>query len=194
MGVSDLLFVSYRFMPFIMVSFLIISSLFSGEISGLMTLFGLLLTSIITIGISQMPFIKNHYASNNDEYENLKKCNLITINNSLLSYLPLSTHTFAYMFSYFIYVISKNGSVKANGGIIAFLTVLLAFDIVYNVKNCAGIYVFIPVIVGILSGIMWAAMIGKNNQMIPKSEVNSKCSVNKGMYKCKIKKNGQLIN
>ncbi len=194
MGVSDLLFVSYRFMPFIMVSFLIISSLFSGEISGLMTLFGLLLTSIITIGISQMPFVKNHYASNTNDYDNLKKCNLITINDSLLSYLPLSTHTFAYMFSYFIYVISKNGIVKANGGIIAFLTVLLMFDIVYNVKNCAGIYVFIPVIVGILSGIMWAVMIGKNNQMIPKSEVNSKCSVNKGMYKCKIKKNGQLIN
>ena len=184
-------------MPFIMVSFLVISSLFTGDLSGLLVLVGLLLTSMITIGISQMPFVKTNYnnaGGNIDAYNTLKQCNLITMDNQLLSYLPLSTHTIAYIFGYFIYVIVTNKLSQSNGGIIAILTILLVIDIVYNFKNCAGQFVFIPLIIGLLSGVTWGVMVGKKNQMIPKSEGSSKCSVNKGLYKCKIKKTGQIIN
>ena len=196
MGIKDLLFITYRIMPFIMVSFLVISSLFTGDLSGLLVLVGLLLTSMITIGISQMPFIKSRYSDTapDDAYNKLKQCNLITMDNQLLSYLPLSTHTIAYIFGYFIYVIVTNRLSQSNGGIIAILTILLAIDIVYNFKNCAGEFVFIPLIVGLLGGVTWGVMVGKKNQMIPKSEGSSKCSVNKGLYKCKIKKTGQVIN
>ena len=197
MGIKDLLFITYRIMPFIMVSFLVISSLFTGELSGLLVLVGLLLTSMITIGISQMPFIKSRYhgdASEASAYTLLKQCNLITMDNQLLSYLPLSTHTIAYIFGYFIYVIVTNRLSQSNGGIIAILTILLAIDIVYNFKNCAGEFVFIPLIIGLLGGVTWGVIVGKKNQMIPKSEGSSKCSVTKGLYKCKIKKTGQVIN
>lgn len=197
MGIKDLLFITYRIMPFIMVSFLVISSLFTGELSGLLVLVGLLLTSVITIGISQMPFIKSRYNDSSGQtnaYTTLKQCNLITMDNQLLSYLPLSTHTIAYIFGYFIYVIVTNKLSHANGGIIAILTLLLAVDIVYNFKNCAGEFVFIPLIIGLLGGVTWGVMVGKKNQMIPKSEGSSKCSVNKGLYKCKIKKTGQVVN
>lgn len=197
MGIKDLLFITYRIMPFIMVSFLVISSLFTGELSGLLVLVGLLLTSMITIGISQMPFIKSRYndiSGPTEAYNTLKQCSLITMDNQLLSYLPLSTHTIAYIFGYFIYVIVTNKLSQSNGGIIAILTLLLAVDIVYNFKNCAGELVFIPLIIGLLGGVTWGVMVGKKNQMIPKSEGSSKCSVNKGLYKCKIKKTGQVIN
>jgi len=191
MDFKGLLFLIYRMMPFMIVSFLVISSLFSGELSGFLLLVGIMLSSLITIGISHMPFLKEE---NTNSDKMMMECSLLTLNDSVLSYLPLSTHTFAFIFGYFIYILVTNKLFMKNGLLIAMITILLFFDILYNLINCAKIYVVIPLIIGVFSGVVWAVILGTTNQMIPQEDVGSKCSVTKGMYRCKIKRTGQIVS
>lgn len=177
-------------MPFMIVSFLVISSLFSGELSGFLLLVGIMLSSLITIGVSHMSFLKQ----DSNSLEKMMKCSLLTLNDSVLSYLPLSTHTFAFIFGYFIYVIVTNKLVVKNALLIAVVTILLFIDILYNFNSCAEQYVIIPLIIGVFSGVVWAVILGKRNQMIPQEDRASKCSVTKGMYRCKIKRTGQIVS
>ena len=117
MDFKGLLFLIYRMMPFMIVSFLVISSLFSGELSGFLLLVGIMLSSLITIGISHMPFLKENTIS--DKMNEMMECSLLTLNDSVLSYLPLSTHTFAFIFGYFIYILVTNKLFMKNGLLIA---------------------------------------------------------------------------
>ncbi len=172
-------------MPFIMVSFLVITSLFSNDLSGFFILVGLLLSSIVTIAISRTQLITNSGVLDGDM---LRRCNLITLGNQVLSYLPLSTHTFAYIFTYFLYVTITNSIAKNNIFLLTVLAVILAIDVVFNYRNCAQHFVLIPLLIGAISGILWAATIGKKNQMVPTKDPQSSCSVNKNVYNCKIKK------
>jgi hypothetical protein len=74
------------------------------------------------------------------------------------------------------------------------ITVLVFADVLYNFNKCAQQYVLIPLIIGVFSGVIWATMIGKKNQMIPQEDIASKCEVTKGLYKCKIKRTGQVVS
>jgi hypothetical protein len=198
MEITGLFFLIYRMMPFMLVAFLVISSLFSGELSGFLLLVGIMLSSLITIGISHMPFVKEVSKSENNEnskmMQKMAECSLLTLNETVLSYLPLSTHTFAFIFGYFIYVIVTNKLVVKNALLIAMVTILVFIDIAYNFNSCAGQFVIIPLIIGVFSGMIWAVILGKKNQMIPQEDGASKCSVTKGMYRCKIKRTGQIVS
>ena len=185
MGFPDLLFITYRIMPFVMVSFLVITSLFSNEMSGFFILVGLLLSSIVTIGIS-----KTKIVTNGDEIttDMLRKCNLITLGNQVLSNLPLSTHTFSFIFSYFLYVTTTNKIASNNILLLTILALILLIDVVFNFNHCAKHFVLIPLLVGGLSGLVWAATLGPKYQMLPRKDAQSSCSVNKNVYSCKIKR------
>ena len=168
-------------MPFMLVAFLVISSLFSGELSGFLLLVGIMLSSLITIGVSHMPFVKEVWQTENSNMmQKMAECSLITMNDTVLSYLPLSTHTFSFIFGYFIYVIVTNKLVVKNALLIAMVTILVFIDIAYNFNSCAGQFVIIPLIIGVFSGMIWAVILGKKNQMIPQEDGASKCSVTKG--------------
>jgi hypothetical protein len=187
MGFTDLLFITYRIMPFIMVSFLVIISLFTSELSGFWILVGLLLSSILTIGVSKTQWI----TSNADiTPEMLQRCNLITFGGHVLSNLPLSTHTFAFIFAYFMYVTMVNKIASNNLFLLIVLGGIMVIDVIFNFNNCAKHYVFVPLFIGALSGITWAGILGKENQMLPKSaDSQASCKVNKNnVYNCKIKR------
>ncbi len=187
MGFTDLLFITYRIMPFIMVSFLVIISLFTSELSGFWILVGLLLSSIVTIVVSKTQWI----TSNADiTPEMLQRCNLITFGGHVLSNLPLSTHTFAFIFAYFMYVTMIHKIAFNNLFLLVSLGSILVIDVLFNMKNCAKQYVFIPLIIGAISGITWAAILGKENQMLPKTTYSqASCNINKNnVYNCKIKR------
>ncbi len=190
MDFKELFFLIYRMMPFIIVSYLVISSLFSGELSGFLLLVGIMMSSLITIGVSQMEFIIQGIK---DAGINMSECSLLTLNDQPLSNLPLSSHTFAFIFGYFIFVIVTNKLVVKNALLISIVTILVFIDMVYNFNSCAQQFVLIPLIIGVFSGVLWAIIIGKRNQMIPQEDKASKCSVSKGMYKCKIKRTGQVV-
>ena len=154
-----------------------------------------MISSLITIGVSHMPFVKEVWQTENSNMmQKMAECSLITMNDTVLSYLPLSTHTFSFIFGYFIYVIVTNKLVVKNALLIAMVTILVFFDIAYNFNSCAGQFVIIPLIIGVFSGMIWAVILGKKNQMIPQEDGASKCSVTKGMYRCKIKRTGQIVS
>ena len=177
-------------MPFIIVSYLVISSLFSGEFSGFLLLVGIMMSSLITIAVSQMESIREGIEKSGIK---MSECSLLTLNSEPLSNLPLSSHTFAFIFGYFIFVIVTNKLVVKNALLISIVTILLFIDMVYNFNSCAQEFVLIPLIIGVFSGVLWAIMIGKKNQMIPQEDRAAKCGVSKGMYKCRIKRTGQIV-
>lgn len=172
-------------MPFIMVSFLVIQSLFSNDLSGFYILVGLLLSSIFTIGVSKTQIVTSSGVINEDM---LRKCNLITLGNQVLSYLPLSTHTFSFILTYFIYVTSYHKIVNKNFLLLFILSLFVFIDVVYNFRNCAKHFVLIPLFIGALSGLVWGATLGPKNHMVPKKDDAATCSVNKNVYGCKIKR------
>ena len=190
MEIKELLFLIYRMMPFIIVAFLVITSLFSGELSGFLVLVGILLSSLLTIGVSNFSFIQDEILSKKDK---ILDCSILTINGGPLSYLPLSTHIFTFIWGYFLYAIIKNSVVTNNGFLIALMTILVAIDLGYNWTSCVGWLWVFPALIGVMSGVLWAIIVGRDNQMVPQQDLASKCNVSKGMYRCKIKRTGQII-
>jgi hypothetical protein len=190
MEIKELIFLIYRMMPFIIVAFLVITSLFSGELSGFLVLVGILLSSLLTIGASNFSFVQDEILSKKDK---ILDCSILTINGGPLSYLPLSTHIFTFIWGYFLYSIIINSVVTNNGFLIALMTILVAIDFGYNWTGCVGWLWVFPALIGVMSGVLWAIIIGKNNQMVPQQDLASKCNVSKGMYRCKIKRTGQII-
>lgn len=192
-------FLVYRILPFIIVSYFVISSFLGNDFSGFLVFIGIILSSFITIGAGSLSFVKEGLLKNLslDSQEKsqayFKKCNVLSMNNSPISFLPLSTHTFCFILGYFLMVLNAAKSFETNWLLLLVLSLLIAFDIYYNLNHCAGIYVWIPVIVGFVSGMIWAITIGKKNHMIPK-KANTTCSMSSSKnYKCTLKKNGDLL-
>jgi len=178
---KDLIYIIYKIMPFIMVAYLLITSIFASSFAGLMALIGLLVSAIITIMASRIiPTTQN--PSNT----------ILTFEGWNISNLPLSTHTFAYMLGYFVYVIVKNDMVSSNLLLIIALSAILGGDLVYQLANSNN-YAIIPAIIGLLLGSAWAAMLPKTSQMVPQSYEQSKCNVKKGIYRCRIRRTGEIV-
>jgi hypothetical protein len=180
---KDLFFVIYKIMPFIMVAYLLITAVFAGSIGGLMTLVGLGITAIITIAVSRLDYFKSPNVSDT----------LLTFNETALSKLPLSTHTFAYMLGYFVFVLSKNDLVSNNALLISALTIILGGDLYYNNSINNGVNAFMATIIGIFGGVIWGAIMPNTMRMVPQSYDQSKCNVKKGIYRCRIKRTGEIV-
>ncbi len=169
-------------MPFIMVAYLLITSIFASSFAGLMALVGLLLTTGITIMVSRfIPTTQNPSDT------------ILTFEGWNISNLPLSTHTFAYMLGYFVYIIVKNDIVSSNGLLISALTLILVSDLTYQLANANNGFIIIPAIIGLGLGVAWAAMLPKTAQMVPQSYEQSKCNVKKGIYRCRIRRTGEIV-
>lgn len=204
MDLTDFTFMIYRILPFIMVSYFVISSFLGNDFSGFLVFLGILFSSSITIMISNMlktqiwNSVKSSSGSGQNEADGLMKhferCNIIMIGEKPLSFLPLSTHTYSFVLGYFIMVLNMNRTpFLSNWILLSVLSLLIGYDIFYNLKACAGIYIFIPVVIGLLSGLLWAIIIGKKNHMIPK-KANTTCSMHSSKkYKCTLRKNGELL-
>jgi len=101
MEFKQLYFLFYRIFPFVIISFFAIYSIVVGEVTGIMVASGALITSIITIMISGIDDLKEKITTIRDgkrgeldimDYSSAN-CNILTFNNTVISYLPLSTHT-----------------------------------------------------------------------------------------------------
>lgn len=207
-NIQHLGFITYKIMPFIIIAYLVISSLLSGTTKGFHLLAGIMITNVIVIMVSRIPQIQKYMFNDSEgneidsvEYlQNMQKCNLITMDmGTPLSYLPLSSSIISFVFAYFIHIIrtategGKNISRSVagkNAGLILMLSILFLYDIYYHLTTCnaVGMSVFIPVLIGIFMGIIWAASTDDANRMgvagTPQSE---KCSTtDSGIYRCNI--------
>ena len=209
------LFTIYRILPFIIVAYFFISSIFSGDVSGFLILVGILLSSIITILASRTQYFMNGIFDNKIKVswdsipdgkkttgadpkqkiiESLKYCNWFTIGNNPISYLPLSTHIYWFLYSYFFYVMGINDVLAKNWFLLLVMSGLLFVDGYYNREACIGNYVIVPILFGIVSGVSWAAIVGPKNHMIPLLSQKTQCSAQTSRYSCRIKRTGKVIN
>jgi hypothetical protein len=198
MDLSEFAFMIYRILPFIIVSYFVISSFFGNDFSGFLVFLGILFSSVLTIFASKSDIVKNGLTKEFGPtpqalMKHFERCNLIMVGDSPLSFLPLSTHTYCFIFGYFLMVLNAAKSFSNNWLLLLILLLLIGFDIYYNISSCVGIYIWIPVIIGLLSGVLWAIIIGKKNHMIPK-KANTTCSMDSSKnYKCTLNKNGTLL-
>lgn len=188
----DFFFSLYRILPFMLTAFFLFSFIMSGSVSGILVFVGILLSSLLVSAISQSEWvIKQLYGvSNSNELNNpdnllkMKRCNLISLPNSVLSYLPLSTHTFAFVLGYLI-TTSIHVKLMSKWTAIVPLIIILFYDIFYNSTMCLS---FIPTMVlaffsaGL--GVAWAFTIGKSNWFTPHLSKQSKCNITDAKYNC----------
>lgn len=205
--------------PFIITTFFLISSLLSSSATGFFVLIGILLSSVITIIVSKTDFILNgiYDGKVKDLYNNLpdniknfntgelnpnkdkiikslKHCNVFSLGETPLSYLPLSTHIYWFIFGYFVYVMFINNVLAKNWFLLMSLSGLLIVDGYYRRDACVGNYVVFPMIIGLLSGIGWALTIGPKNHMIPSVSQKTQCSAQQSRFNCRIKRTGEIIS
>lgn len=196
----------YKILPFILVSYFIISSFLGNDFSGFLIFLGILMSSFLTIIIGGISPIKQmleksigdstddiKYANRINEYKILKFGEI----GNPLTLFPLGTNTFGFILGYFLMVLSMNGSkssnlFQSNWLLLLVLSLLLAFDIKTNYNYIGGL-VIIPAAIGITMGILWAIMIGKKNHMIPKKATSTCAMSSSRNYKCVLNKNGTIL-
>ena len=207
-------FTFFNILPFVITTFFLISSIISSTTSGFFVLVGIILSSIITILVSKTDFVLNgvYNSKVSTLYENLpqniqnfvtgetlnsnkdkvikslKHCNVFTLGMSPISYLPLSTHIFWFIFGYFLYVLFINNILANNWFLLTSLSALLFFDAFYKRDACVGNFIFLPIFIGLLSGIAWAFFLPQKSHMVPSLSTQSQCSANKTRFNCKIKR------
>jgi hypothetical protein len=159
MDFEQLYFLFYRIFPFVIISFFVIYSIIIGEITGVLVASGALITSIFTIGISGISAIRDKIiefrAAQSGDYGNqydTTHCNILTFGDTVISYLPLSTHTISFIIGYL------STAVDPNLYILIPLALFLLIDVSYNYMKCAGVFVIIPLAIGLILGVGWGKL------------------------------------
>lgn len=200
LNILSFLYLFLRLAPFILVSFFTFASILNNDFKGIIYLIGVLVACFITIVCSKL--LSNFGMINITP--NIAECNIITLNNQLISSLPLGATVISYSMFYILYnVIFGNVPVYNNIPSIIFFTLLIASDGLFNVYNkCYGNWsipnYIISIGIGVGIGMGWAAIISKNGKNLTymtgvnSNEICSKAS--NQTFKCKVYKNGNLIS
>jgi len=203
-NIQHLGFITYKITPFIIVAYLVISSLLSGSIKGFYVLAGVMISAVFVIMVDKMPFINELFKKNltdknaQDIYTSIKQCNMLTFEDGhLISKLPLSTSTISFIFAYFMSLIARFKVAKKNAFFILILCALVSYDLYYHFTGCTAIsyLVFIPFVIGTIMGIIWGLTVNKDDVMdvkgVSSSETCSQTSKNK--YTCNMKDGSEII-
>jgi hypothetical protein len=149
------------------------------------------------IPVSNKTAIQNDISSENKQkkiIDSLKYCNQFVLGKTPVSYLPLSTHIYWFLSAYFVYVMSINDVLARNWFLLLSMSVLLFIDGYYNNTACVGIFIAIPAIIGAVTGVIWAVIVGPKNHMIPLLSKKNQCGAQTSRYSCRIKRTGQIVN
>ena len=192
-------FLFYRIFPFVLLSFFTLYSMIQKTMGGALLAIGALLTSIITAGLSQFEVIKTYVRGYREEKDptllndngkhilySMAHCNILTLNNQIISNLPISTHILSFMVGYISYGFSLDANnYSVSTLLLSILFVFLLIDTVYNYLQCSGALVLIPLIIGGVCGWGWGAANGSSyvNAQTEKCDLNS----TKKIYGCKMR-------
>ena len=197
--IISILYIAFRFSPFILVSFFTLSSIFNQDFKGFVYLGGLLIACFITVLISNSNIIdfSTSNIDENDMFNGITKvCNLMTLSKTgPISNIPLSILVLSYTLFYLSAVIWEYKLAAQNVPTLIILPLLVIADIFWHSYNkCASPYGVIAALVlgiGLGSGFSYAVMRSGNKNLIYFSGISNKesCSVpKKQLFRCVTKR------
>jgi hypothetical protein len=185
--------------PFIIVSSIVMISIFMYDAKGIFFLFGLIFTMFINrIVISDKIPDYPITTATRDPVCNVSFMNFIDSGTANSPFLPKNTIINAYTLGYFSYCISSASTRTSNGTMIAFFVLLLLGDLTFNiVNNCAGTNLFIALAYGILFGVMCAFIVEKGSEgkmlyFFSGTGAESCGAATQQKFRCTVTQNGQL--
>lgn len=189
LNIFSILFLSYKIAPFIIISYLCLSTLFNHEYKGLVLLSGVLLSCFITTLVSKVPIFDKEPPDTEVEY-----CHTMTLTkaNGPFSKLPLSMHIYTFIMVYFTFCVVYNSIVSENILTIIILSLLILVDIWFLTRyKCARIInMFVSIVLGFITGIMWFYIIGSSNnpdlQFFTGKSSEETCKVSNRQFSCRI--------
>jgi hypothetical protein len=157
----SLLYISFRLAPFILVSYLCLSSLFSRDFKALIYISGLLIACTITIIMNSHIRDSWKYVGNN--HENVPPvCQSLTLTGAApFSNIPLSQTVFNFTFAYLLFVISKYSTFSSNLPTILIFPCLIIADFIWHLTyQCSTVPALcISILLGGTIGGLWAWMV-----------------------------------
>lgn len=188
---TNLFFLFYRILPFVLISFFTIYSVIQGTFDGFLVSIGALLTCFLVSVISNAGFmvkildetiqkiLGDNSATDIKSYREYT-CNILYYNGQLISYLPLSTTTISFIVGYLSNIADKT--------LLLFipLVLLLVVDVIYNFNYCARFFVAIPLILGFSIGFGW----GKATNASRITDPTEKCTNYKSQQKFNCRRRG----
>ena len=160
MNLVPLLYVGFRIIPFILVSFFVLSSILKTDVRGVIFL-GLLLINCAVVVMFNSLAGDYFYPGTTDQ--NKAMCNALSIGNTneRISTIPLNINIVAFTFVYLVYLVAKKTQVTGNIHSIVFFSVLLSSMIAWEFLNtCASIGgIFMALIFGIGLGVGFCEML-----------------------------------
>lgn len=159
LALNSILYVAFRLAPFIIVSYFVLSSIFGGDIKGIIFLGLLLINCIITVAIGNV--IPSGLGSSNPVCSAL---NLLQ-GSPLSQSLPLNINVFGFTFAYLLYIILKYGLVAGNWATLTFFPILIAYQMFWShINGCTAIaYSGISLAIGCVLGMAFSAAIDASN-------------------------------
>ena len=200
MDLSKYFLLFFKLLPFIIVCYFILFSLFFFDLKGIIYLTGLLITCLITIIIGKVGGVEYNNNNNNDG-----ACKLLDLttgnNNEPLSPIALNIVSLAFLLGYYTTILSKHQNKKSNyrftnnafSYIILLGVILTYFYWYYSMSKCSDwSSAMTPIIIGGIGGALWSIFIMETNisqlqyfNGISSAEV---CSMpTKKMYRCTIR-------
>jgi len=206
-----------RLAPFILICFFSISSIFNGDLRGIVYLVGLILAaggSILIGGIMPSSWTDSPAAVPGI-------CDIVSIGSGLFSKIPLGQTILSFTFFYLYQTMKKNDennkdlhSRSRNWPTIYFFVLLIFADMFINTGILTNVKTYLKMSTsycydwrqsllalgtGMLFGIIWANTIYSTDSpeliYFPKYKNNEKCEkASNKTFTCKVYKNGKLIN
>jgi hypothetical protein len=189
-----------RLAPFVLVCFFSLLSIFNYDLKGVVYLFGIIISILITIPLGNL--ISSFIPSINPETSS-ELCDIINIGGSEFSSLPIGQIIIGFTSSYLLSTIflTDYNSIINNWPTIGFFSLLVICDIYWNnyKTNCYSYSQ--SIITYTLSGIigyLWALTIVDTKspelQYFPKYKNNELCKrTSEKTFKCRVYKNGKLV-
>jgi hypothetical protein len=175
----------HYFLPAIIVSYFLLSSIFNADYRGVVVVMGIGLTVAVCLLAS---FLVYSSAKNKSEM-----CGLITIRHiSGISNIPLSIAIYAYTACYLLYAISVNNHILPNLIPFMFFPLIILAEMSWiSTNQCfTGNQILAATGIGVVCGVIWGFIIdttkNKNLQYFTGNRTNMCLIPKKQTFKCKV--------
>ena len=201
LNLTNILYLSFRLGPLLLVSHFILSSLFSQDFKSIIYLAGLIATCFV------VALVSNIFEKTNSPYI----CNQVTLTGSSpMSVLPLSVTVYFFTFTYLLMalflpaksMLESNNIASNNIALLIFFPLIIIVDILWLlVYSCSSFYnILCSIVLGSGCGALWAYTISQTQlssllflTVMSNAEVCSRSSNQKMKCRKIIRGNGSAV-